>query len=52
LPPKDIYPYDKHKEQYAKPQKRKGFNEGLFEIENTPFVKMIGYVRITSDLFV
>ncbi|XP_041356486.1 hepatoma-derived growth factor-related protein 2-like isoform X2 [Gigantopelta aegis] len=39
LAPKDIYPYEKFKDKYHKPQKRLGFNEGLDEIINNPDVK-------------
>lgn len=49
LGPKDLLPYKEYKDKFGKSNKRKGFNEGLWEIENNPGVKFTGFQVIQQQ---
>jgi len=51
LAPKDIFPYEEYKDSLGLPKKNRGYNEGLFEIVNNPFIELLGNVSISPAVF-
>ncbi|XP_062936482.1 hepatoma-derived growth factor-related protein 3-like [Cynocephalus volans] len=49
LSPKDLFLHKEYKDKLGKPNKWKGFNEGLWEIENNSKVKFTRYQAIQQQ---
>ena len=45
LAPKDMFPWDEYEQKYAIHQDNEGFNDALWEIENSPNVNIDGQVQ-------